>query len=108
MKILMTLILVLGTFEATASTFQCRSYETGKIVIADTEARTVKFEDRFGNELDLLDNVDSVVNVLTDGPVVTQTVFTREGVKVFTTEDQDGFIRGFTVSDESFMCFIRK
>ncbi|MBC7429040.1 MAG: hypothetical protein H7336_10540 [Bacteriovorax sp.] len=108
MKFVLFFILSIAAFEALASTYQCRSYETGKIVIASEESHTVKFEDRFGNELDLVDNVESIINILSTGPVITQTVFVCDGVKIFTTENQEGIIKGFTETDDSYMCFIRK
>ncbi len=101
MKI-MTLLFV-GLFSASAfsSTFMCRSYNSGAIIIADTTKREIIVKDHFGNELNILDEVDS-------SALDSKLIFTREGEVVFSIESyEDGKLLGTFENDSSYQCFVR-
>lgn len=101
MKI-MTLLFV-GFFSASAfsSTFMCRSYNSGAIIIADTTKREIIVKDRFGNELNILDEVDS-------SALDSTLIFTHEGEVVFSIESyEDGKFLGTFENDISYQCFVR-
>nr|BDT28246.1 hypothetical protein BHI3_17120 [Bacteriovorax sp. HI3] len=101
MKIMTLLFIGLFSASAFSSTFMCRSYKTGALIIADTERREIIVKDRFGNELNILDEVDSTA-------VDSTLIFTLEGEVVFSVESyEDGKLLGTFENDSSYQCFVR-
>lgn len=101
MKIMTLLFIGLFSASAFSSTFMCRSYNTGALIIADTERREIIVKDRFGNELNILDEVES-------STVDSTLIFTREGEVVFSVESsEDGKLLGTFENDSSYQCFVR-
>lgn len=106
MKALIALIIILAGFEAeAASVYMCRSYNTGSIVVVDLNTHYVIIKDRFGNELDALDEVNAEIRTMDTTPASTEILLTRKDEFVFKIVEQGATINGETKEDNSFQCF---
>ena len=108
MKALIIAISCLLSLSVSASVYQCRSYNTGRIIIANEELSQIILQDRFGNEVDVMDEVSFETDIIISDSVLIQTnVFNREGTLVFVLNEQDGKIKGTYQDDKSYQCKIR-
>ncbi len=106
MRTLIAMIIALVGFEVeAASVYMCRSYNNGTIAVLDLNSHYVIFKDRFGNELDSLDEVSATITTLDTLPVATEILFTRKDEMVFKVVEQGESIKGETKEDDSFLCF---
>lgn len=104
MKAVLVTLLLAGAFSANASVFQCRSQKTALVLVASTSKREITLKDRFGNELDVLDEVESKTITLMTEPVTEETVFIRWGETVLVVSEQAGRVSAEYMDDSSFQC----
>lgn len=106
MKTLMAMAFVMISFEASAaSIYMCRSYNTGSVIVANMNARTVEFRDRFGNELNRLDEVKAEIKTLDTDPATREILLTKNQELVLLLIEQGLYVRAETKEDDSFLCF---
>lgn len=108
MKSLVAFILLTLSSVSFSAEYQCFSYQTGKQVIANSDTGVIILKDRFGNELDVIDDVTMNIRILATIPETTEVLFVKENDTVMVIQEQGEFIRGVFSDDESYRCRTRK
>lgn len=85
--------------------YKCRSYNQGNVVIVDLNKSFMTFKDRFGNELDILDNINAVIANLEANLDTSEIILTRPDEMVFKITESSDSTTGETKLDNSFLCF---
>ena len=108
MKSLVVAIMFSITTTAMASSYQCFSYQTGKQVLANSDTGLIILKDRFGNELDVIEEATLNIRILATIPETTELLFVKENDTVMIIQEQGDYIRGVFGVDDSYQCRIRK
>lgn len=108
MKTVVAFILLTLSTALFAADYQCFSYQTGKQVRANSDTGEIVIKDRFGNELDVINEAQLNIRILATVPETVETHFVVENDTVLILQEQGEFIRGVFESDDSLQCRILK
>lgn len=108
MKSFIAFILLAFSSLVMAADYQCFSYNTGMQVLANSDSGEIVIKDRFGNELDVINQATMNIRILATIPETVEVFFMKGDDTVMIIREQGEIIHGVYEADDSYQCRIRK